>query len=151
MKVRDVIRWRMAGLLLAVLVIVALPYVVTLSNTRSTQQAVGWVIHSNTVKALTYQIAYVDRDSDAAAYRMLAGEGNDLTRQRAQRATREATGLLRQLRAMTNDNADQQIQIDALENNINGHITLMNQGLSRLQQSDLAGARQSMRDAGDLF
>ena len=151
MKVRDVIRWRMAGLLLAVLVIVALPYVVTLSNTRSTQQAVGWVINSNTVKALTYQIAYVDRDSDAAAYRMLAGEGNDLTRQRAQRATREATGLLRQLRAMTNDNADQQIQIDALENNINGHITLMNQGLSRLQQSDLAGARQSMRDAGDLF
>jgi hypothetical protein len=30
--------WRMAGLLLAVLVIVALPYVVTL-NTRGTQQA----------------------------------------------------------------------------------------------------------------
>jgi signal transduction histidine kinase/CHASE3 domain sensor protein len=151
MKVRDVIRWRMAGLLLAVLVIVALPYVVTLSNTRGTQQAVGWVIHSNTIKALTYQIAYVVRDSDAAAYRLLAGDGNDLTRQRAQRASREAPGLLRQLRAMTSDNADQQIQIGALENNINGHITLMNQALSRLQQEDSAGARQSMRDAGDLF
>jgi signal transduction histidine kinase len=151
MKVRDVIRWRMAGLLLAVLVIVALPYVVTLSNTRSTQQAVGWVIHSNTVKALTYQIAYVVRDSDAAAYRLLAGDGNDLTRQRAQSASREAPGLLQQLRAMTSDNADQQIQIGALENNINGHITLMNQALSRLQQADSAGARQSMRDAGDLF
>ena len=151
MKVRDVIRWRMAGLLLAVLVIVALPYVVTLSNTRGTQQAVGWVIHSNTIKALTYQIAYVVRDSDAAAYRLLAGDGNDLTRQRAQRASREASGLLRQLRAMTSDNADQQIQIGALENNINGHITLMNQALSRLQQEDSAGARQSMRDAGDLF
>jgi PAS domain S-box-containing protein len=151
MKVRDVIRWRMAGLLLAVLVIVGLPYAVTLSNTRGTQRAVGWVIHSNAIKALTYQIAYVVRDSDAAAYRLLAGDGNELTRQRAQRASNEVPGLLQQLRAMTSDNADQQTQIGTLETNINGHITLMNQALSRLQQSDSAGARQSMRDAGDLF
>jgi PAS domain S-box-containing protein len=151
MKVRGVIRWRMAGLLLAVLVIVGLPYVVTLSNTRGTQRAVGWVIHSNATKALTYQIAYLVRDSDSAAYRLLAGDGNDLTRQRAQRAGNEAPALLQQLRAMTSDNADQQIQIDTLEANVKGHMTLMNQALSRLQQSDTAGARQSMRDAGDLF
>ena len=151
MKVRDVIRWRMAGLLLAVLVIVGLPYAVTLSNTHGTQEAVGWVIHSNAIKALTYQVAYVVRDSDAAAYRLLAGDGNDLTRQRAQRASNEAPGLLQQLRAMTSDNPDQQTQIGTLETNVSGHITLMNQALSRLQQSDTAGARQSLRDAGDLF
>jgi PAS domain S-box-containing protein len=151
MKIRDVIRWRMAGLLLAVLVIVGLPYAVTLSNTHGTQQAVGWVIHSNAIKALTYQIAYLVRDSDAAAYRLLAGDANELTRQRSQRSNNEAPALLRQLRAMTSDNADQQNQIDTLEANVNGHITLMNQALSRLQQSDTAGARQSMRDAGDLF
>jgi signal transduction histidine kinase len=151
MKVRDVIRWRIAGLLLAVLVIVGLPYAVTRSNTRSTQQAVGWVIHSNAIKALTYQIAYLVRDSDAAAYRLLAGDGNELTRQRAQRAKEGVPALLEQLRAMTVDNADQQLQIGTLESNINGHITLMDQALSRLQQSDTAGARQSMRDAGDLF
>jgi len=151
MKVRDVIRWRIAGLVLAVLVIVGLPYAVTRSNTHSTQQAVGWVIHSNAIKALTFQIAYLVRDSDAAAYRLLAGDGNELTRQRAQRAKEGAPALLEQLRAMTVDNADQQLQIGALESNVNGHITLMDQALSRLQQSDTVGARQSMRDAGDLF
>jgi len=151
MKVTDVMRWRIAGLLLAVLVIVGLPYVVTLANTRGTRQAVEWVIRSNATKALTYQIAYLTRDSEAASYRLLVGDGNDLTRQRAWRASTEVPGLLQQLRVMAQDNPQQQIQISALEGGINGHLALMAQALSRLQQADPAGARQSLRDAGDLF
>ena len=151
MKVRGIMRWRTAGLLLAVLVIVALPYVVTLSNSRDTQQATAWVIHSNAVKSVTYQLAYVMRDSEAAGYRLLVGDSNALTQRRALIASQEVAGLVRQLRSMTRDNPEQQALVGALESAATGRIALMNQALSRLQQGDQAGARQSLRDAGDLF
>lgn len=144
-------RWRTAGLLLAMLVIVALPYIVTLSSSADTQRAAAWVTHSNAVKTVTYQLAYLARDSEGAIYRLLAGDSNELTQKRALNASQQVPGLMRQLRAMTRDNADQQLQVGALESGLNGRIALMNQALSRLQQGDAPGARQSLRDAGDLF
>ncbi|MFI4959807.1 MAG: CHASE3 domain-containing protein, partial [Lysobacterales bacterium] len=144
-------RWRTAGLLLAILVIVALPYVVTLSNSRDTQQAANWVTHSNAVKALTYQVAYLARDSEGAIYRLLAGDSNELTQKRALLASQQVPALVRQLREMTRDNPDQQLQIGALESRLNGRIALLDQAQSRLQQGNTVGARQSLRDAGDLF
>ncbi len=151
MKTRGIFRWRTAGLLLAVLVIVALPYVVTLSGARDSQRASAWVTHSSAVKAATYEVAYVARDSESATYRMLAGDSNELTGKRALAAGQRVPGLLRQLRAMTRDNPDQQIHIGALESALNGRIALTSQAQTRLQQGDTAGARQSLRDAGDLF
>ncbi|MEO9214259.1 MAG: ATP-binding protein [Rhodanobacter sp.] len=144
-------RWRTAGLLLAMVVIVALPYVVTLNNTRDAQQASAWVTHSNAVKAMTYNVAYLARDSEGAIYRLLAGDGNELTQKRALLASQQIPALLQKLREMTNDNPDQQIQIGTLESRLNGRISLMGQSLTRLQKGDSAGARQSLRDAGDLF
>ena len=144
-------RWRTAGLLLAVLVIVGLPYVVTLSSARDTLLATDWVIQSNAVKSATYELAYVARDSEAAIYRLLAGDSNALTQQRAQAANRQVVALLQQLRAMTRNSADQQVRIGALGDSLHGRMTLMNQAMSRLQQGNQAGARQSLRDAGDLF
>lgn len=138
-------------MLLAVLVIVALPYVVTLSNSRDTQRAAAWVTHSNAVKSATYQVAYAMEDSESASYRLLAGDGNDSIRGRAMLASQQVPGLLRRLRAMTLDNPDQQTAISALESGADGRITLMNQALARLQHGDAAGARQSLRDGGDLF
>ncbi|WP_072758390.1 ATP-binding protein [Rhodanobacter sp. OK091] len=151
MKVRGSLRWSTVGMLLAVLVIVALPYVVTLSNSRDTQRAAAWVTHSNTVKSVTYQIAYMMQDSESASYRLLSGDGNDSTRKCALLASQQVPALLRQLRTMTLDNPDQQTAISALESGADGRITLMNQALSRLQHGDAAGARQSLRDGGDLF
>ncbi|MEW5296873.1 MAG: hypothetical protein WDW36_000120 [Sanguina aurantia] len=151
MKVRELVTWRIAGLLAAVLVIVGLPFAVTLANLRNTQDTAAWVAHSNAVKSLTFQIAYQVRDSEAAVYRMLAGDGNELTRGRAARADSDVENLLHQLRQLTLDNPDQQILIGSLEGSINGRLTLMAQAMSRLQKSDSAGARQSLRDAGDLF
>ena len=151
MKTRGILRWRTAGLLLAVLVIVALPYVVTRSSSRNTQLASAWVNHSSAVKALTYELAYVARDSESATYRLLAGDSNEPTKKRSLSAAGRVPELLRQLRTMTRDNADQQIQVGALESSLNGRVALMNQAQSRLQRGDTAGARQSLRDAGDLF
>ena len=82
MKFNGIVRWRTAGLLLAMMIIVGLPYIVTLSGQRDTVRANAWVIHSNEVKALTYRIAYVIHDSEAASYRLLAGDATDAVRQR---------------------------------------------------------------------
>ena len=144
-------RWRIAGLLLAVVAIVGLPYAVTLNNTRDTQNTVGWVIHSNAVKALTYQIAYVVRDSETAAYRLLTGDTDEPTRVRAGMAAKVVAGLLQQLRGMTRDSPDQQVLVSTLDASVTGRIALMNQALARLQRGDTAGARQSLRDARSLF
>lgn len=140
MKIRDLMRWRIVGLLLAVVVIVGLPYLVTLNNTRDTQNTVSWVVHSNAVKALTYQIAYTVRDSETATYRLLTGDTDQPTRDRAHMAATEVVGLLHQLRDMTRDNADQQVLIGSLNANVSGRIALMNQALGRLEQGDLQGA-----------
>jgi PAS domain S-box-containing protein len=151
MKTRGILRWRTAGLLFAVLVIVALPYAVTRSSSRDTARAAAWVTHSGAVKSLTYELAYLVRDSESATYRLLAGDSNDQTRQRALHAVRQVPLMLRQLRAMTRDNPDQQIQVGALENSLSGRIALMNQAQARLRIHDTQGARESLRDAGDLF
>jgi signal transduction histidine kinase len=151
MKARDMLNWRIAGLLVAIFIIVGLPYLVTLNNLRETQQTTAWVAHSNAVKSVTYEIAYLVRDSEAAAYRMLAGDGSNVTQMRVDRAGSDVKGLLAQLRDMTRDNADQQILIGTLESSVNGRATLMNQAITRIAHADLAGARQSLRDAGDLF
>ena len=144
-------RWRIAGLLLAVVAIVGLPYIVTLNNTRDTQNTVGWVIHSNAVKALTYQIAYIVRDSETATYRLLTGDTDEPTRERAGVAAKQVVRLLQQLRDMTRGSLDQQALIGTLNANVSGRIALMSQALERLQKNDTVGARQSLRDARILF
>ncbi|MFC5436900.1 ATP-binding protein [Rhodanobacter umsongensis] len=151
MKTRGILRWRTAGMLLAVLVIVALPYVVTRSGARDAERASAWVNHSGAVKALTYELAYLVRDSESATYRILAGDSNELTIKRALSAVERVPGLVQQLRTMTRDNPDQQVQIGTLGSSLGGRIALMSQAQARLQHGDAAGARQSLRDAGDLF
>ncbi len=144
-------RWRTAGLLLAMLIIVGLPYVVALNSARESKLASDWVMHSALVRSATYRIAYIVQDSQAATYRLLAGDTNDMTQVRAKRAAAEAPALLQQLRAMTRDNPDQQMLIGALESNVNGRLALTHQAMARLQLGKAAEARQSLRDADDLF
>ncbi|WEN14854.1 ATP-binding protein [Rhodanobacter sp. AS-Z3] len=151
MKINGAPRWRTAGLLLAVLFIVALPYVVTRTSIQETQRATAWVAHSSEIKAVTYHLAYLARDSESASYRMLAGDATDATRQRAHRAEQQGPALVQQLRGMTRDNPDQQMHIGALENALSGRITLMKQAQDRLAKGDFAGATRSLNDAAELF
>jgi PAS domain S-box-containing protein len=144
-------RWRTAGLLLAVLVIVALPYAVTRTSILDTQRAAAWVAHSSEIKAVTYELAYLARDGESASYRLLAGDADQQTQQRATAADQQIPVLLRQLRALTRDNPDQQALIGALDNALTGRIVLMKEARTRIARGDTDGARQSLRNAGDLF
>ncbi|HZX70815.1 MAG TPA: ATP-binding protein [Rhodanobacter sp.] len=151
MKFSGIIRWRVAGLLLAMLIIVGLPYIVTNENARSTQVASAWVTHSTAVRALAFRIANTVHDSEAATYRVFAGDGDAATQARATRASTNVPALFQQLRSMTSDNPEQLILIGALETSVNGRLTLMHQALLQLQHGDATGARESLRTAGDLF
>ncbi len=53
MNLSGIMRWRVAGLLLAMLIIVGMPYVVTRENTQATQSANAWVTHSTAVRSLS--------------------------------------------------------------------------------------------------
>jgi PAS domain S-box-containing protein len=146
-----IIRWRIVGLLLAVVVIVGLPYLVVTLNARDTRHATAWVNHSMLVKSTAYRAAYVVHDSEAALYRMLVGDGDAHTLERIKHYKQEGLELTTQLGAMTRDNPDQQLLMGALEKSVNGRVILLGQAAARLQAGDAGGARRSLRDAEDLF
>ena len=151
MKERTVLRWRLAGLLVAMLVIVAFPYVVTRDSAADATRARDWVTHTAEVRARAFGLEATLRDSEAAIYAMLAGVSGPALEERSKSAHNEAVELVRQLRALTIDNNNQQVRVGSLESLTIGRITLMDQALARMAAGDKAGAYASMADAGRLF
>jgi len=149
---RDVValRWRIVSLLFAVLVIVALPYMITRTGAQLALDAGTQVTHSAETSALVYRIAYIVRDSEAAIYRLIAGEHDAAALARAQRADHDAPALLEELRQRS-EGSDERRQISALAAAVSGRLVLMDQAMLRFQQGDLAGASASMHDAGRLY
>ncbi|UGB44924.1 ATP-binding protein [Frateuria edaphi] len=144
-------RWRMVGLLCAVLVIVLLPYLATRTSHEDAMEAGQLVTHSSEVKSLTYRIAYVTRSSEAAIFRLLEGAREPSLVDRAHQAGNDVPALLGQLSDMTRDNPTQQAAIGALGNVVNGRLALLEQALARIQHGDRAGAVAALHDAGTLF
>ncbi|MGE7139248.1 sensor histidine kinase [Luteibacter sp. NPDC031894] len=146
------LRWRLVGLLAAVLVIVALPYIVTRSSSEDALNSRDWVTHTAEVKANVYQLAETLRNSEAAIYARLAGaadsEGLD---ERARAPRKVVPGIVAALREMTRDNPEQVARLGALESIANGRMALSDQALQRLQAGDRSGALASMEDARQLF
>ncbi|HET8765063.1 MAG TPA: ATP-binding protein [Rhodanobacter sp.] len=151
MKVGGLLRWRMAGLLLAMVVIVALPYLAAQVMAAETQQANAWLDHASEVKALTYRIGYVVRDSEAATYQLLLGDGGTEVEARAMAVGDKVPPMLARLRQLTLADASQQTRVGELESVVTGRIALVRQALARLHRGETAAAQQSLHDAGDLF
>ncbi|MBP1475539.1 PAS domain-containing protein [Frateuria sp. MAH-13] len=144
-------RWRMVGLLCAVLVIVLLPYLATRTSHDDAMEAGQLVTHSSEVKSLTYRIAYVTRSSEAAIFRLLEGAREPGLVDKARQAGNDVPALLGQLSDMTRDNPTQQAAIGSLGNVVNGRLALLEQALARIQHGDRAGAVAALHDAGTLF
>jgi len=150
---RDVValRWRIVSLLFAVFVIVALPYMITRSGAKQALGAGVQVTRSAETSALVYRVAYVVRDSEAAIYRLIAGEHTDTELARAHRADHDVPQLLESLREHTRDDPRQQQLITTLAASVGGRLALMDQALLLYQRGDAAGADASMRNAGQLY
>ncbi|QRN55736.1 PAS domain S-box protein [Dyella caseinilytica] len=152
-RVRQVaaLRWRTGGLLLAVLVIVALPYMVTRGGAQQSLEAGELVTRSAEVQALVYRIADQTHDSESAIQYLLADNPYIRAEETAQTAERIVPNLLDQLHHLVADNPEQEHLVDQLSAVENGRLALLNQAMQRYQEHDIAGAGQALRDAGALF
>ncbi|WP_448098775.1 sensor histidine kinase [Luteibacter yeojuensis] len=146
------LRWRLVGLLAAVLVIVALPYIVTRSSSEDALNSRDWVTHTAEIKASVYQLDSLLRSSEAAMYARIAGAPDgDVLDDRAMAPRKLVPGIIAGLREMTRDNPAQLTRLGALESLASGRMALTDQAMQRLRAGDRASAFASMEDARRLF
>jgi PAS domain S-box-containing protein len=152
-KVRQVaaLRWRTAGLLLAVLVIVALPYMITRGGAQQSLAAGELVTRSAEVEATVYRIADQTHDSESAIFHLLENDPFAHAQVVAQSAEKTVPPLVERLRQLTADDPRQQHLVEQLAAVENGRLALMHKALENYQQNDHVGADQAMSDANALF
>lgn len=152
-KVRQVaaLRWRTAGLLLAVLVIVALPYMITRGGAQQSLAAGERVTRSAEVEATVYRIADQTHDSESAIFHLLENDPFAHAQGVAQSAEKTVPPLLERLRQLTADDPSQQHLVEQLAAVENGRLALMHKAFQNYQQNDRTGADQAMSDANALF
>jgi PAS domain S-box-containing protein len=145
-------RLRLAGLLAAVLVIVALPYVVTRSASEDALNSRDWVTHTADIKATVYRFDAILRTAEAAVYTRVAGapDAPELT-VRIESPHKILPGLVANLREMMRDNAQQLTRLGGLEMIANGRMSMFDKAVQQLQAGDRAGAFATMEDSRRLF
>jgi PAS domain S-box-containing protein len=152
-RVRQVaaLRWRTGGLLFAVVVIVALPYMITRGGSQQSLAAGELVTRSAEVQGLVYRIADQTHNSESAIQHLLADDPNRHAAATAQTAEKVVPTLLDELRRMAAGNPEQDRLVEQLGEVEGGRLALLHQATQRYQQGDRAGAEQALRDAGALF
>lgn len=148
---RGLLRWRMLGLLFAVIVIVALPYLVTRVNTDQAIEAAGWVNHSSRIKAAAYRVAYLSRDAESAAYRIVTGNEGELTQERFDLALKQLPHDVQNLRDLTRDSAEQQLRVGSLSTVVAGRDALLLQAVTHYRGGDRRVVLPDLNDASSLF
>ena len=152
-RVRQVaaLRWRTGGLLLAVVVIVALPYMITRGSSKQALEAGELVTRAAEVKALVYRVSDQTYDSETAIEHLLADDPYAHAEDTVQSTERLVPTLLDQLHRLVADNPDQEHLVDQLSAVENGRLALLQQAMQRYKHNDAIGAGQALRDAGGLF
>lgn len=141
----------MVALLVAVLISVALPWVVSRTATDDALQASRWVAHSMEVSATVNDLLYRLRDAEAATYSTLQGmHGKDLDERLAQ-AQAQIGPLVDKLRELTIDNADQQVRIGSLKSVVEHRVALMQLARKRYAEGNPADAYRELADAAVAF
>lgn len=141
----------MALLLVAVLISVGLPYLITRSTTNSALEARQWVAHSAQVRASVYKLLYSLRDMEAATYSVLQGVNRAEMKRRIDKADAQVKPFLATLRSLTTDNADQQTRLGALSSVVEHRVKLMHVALERYADGDPGGAYRALGQAATLF
>ncbi|WP_414648251.1 sensor histidine kinase [Dyella sp.] len=145
------LRWRTGGLLFAVLVIVALPYMITRGGSQQSLAAGERVTRAAQVQALVYRIADQTHDGESALQHLLAGEPHKQSEAAAQATGKSVPPLLTELRRLAIDSPQQEHLVEQLDEVEEGRMALVQQALQRYRQNDYAGAEQALRDASELY
>ncbi len=144
-------RWRMAALLLAVLISVLVPWMVNRSTTNSALDASEWVTHSAQVRTTVYKLLYRLRDMEAATYSMLQGVNTSMLAQRIDTGRGQIKPLLATLRGLTIDNPNQQARLGALTSVVEHRVGLMQQARKLYAVGDTGGAYRALGKAANVF
>src|SRR5579859_1239921 len=128
--------WRTGGLLLAVVVIVALPYMITRGSSKESLHAGELVTRSAEVQALVYRITDQTHEAESAIQHLLADDPYSRAELAASSAENTIPGLLDELRHITADNAEQQHLVEQLSAVENGRLALLHQAVQRYQHND---------------
>jgi PAS domain S-box-containing protein len=145
-------RWRLFGLLAAVVVSVALPYFVTRSSSDQALNSRDWVTHTADIKATIYRMDAILRNSEAASYTLIAGVPSDSELERRVHLPETLLpSVLDELRGMVRDNPEQVARIGGFETVINGRVRLANEAMAKLKAGDRAGALADMENARVMF
>ncbi|MGF6494497.1 PAS domain S-box-containing protein [Luteibacter sp. 621] len=146
------VRWRIVGLLAAVLVSVALPYFITRSSSEQALSSRDWVTHTADIKASIYRADAILRSSEAAIYTLAAGGTLDKDlEERVLLPESRLPPLLDGLRDMVSDNPDQIARVAGLEAVANGRLKLTKEALAKIRTGDRAGAFALMESARQMF
>ena len=145
------LRWRTGGLLFAVLVIVALPYMITRGGSQQSLAAGELVTRASEVQTLVYRIADQTHDGESAMQHLLAGDPYKQSEAIAQATGKTVPPLLDELRRLAVDSPAQERLAEQLGDVEEGRVALVQQALQRYRQNDYAGAKQALRDAGELY
>ncbi|HEX7369261.1 MAG TPA: ATP-binding protein [Rhodanobacteraceae bacterium] len=144
-------RWRLMALLLAVLISVALPWVVSRRATSSALESSDWVVHSMEVSATVNGLLYRLRDMEAAIYSKLQGMRSPDLDERIDLAQKDIEPLITRLRGLTVDNANQQVRIGALKSVVEHRVALMQLALKQYLAGNITAAYQALADAANTF
>lgn len=152
-RVRQVaaLRWRTGGLLFAVVVIVALPYMITRGGSQQSLAAGELVTRAAEVQGLVYRIADQTYDSESSVQHLLADDPYSRAEATVQNVQRTVPDLLDQLHHLTAGNPVQEHLVDQFSAVENGRLALLQRAVQRYKQNDAAGAEQALRDAATLF
>ncbi len=148
---RIAMRGRMAALLLAVLISVSLPYLVSRNTTNDALHASEWVTHSSLVRATVYQLLYRLRDMEAATYSVLQGVSSPKLNDRIDQARMQIRPLLGKLRGLMVDNADQLSRLGALKSVVEHRVELMQKARQLYADGDPGGAYRALGNAANVF
>lgn len=147
-------RWRLPVLALAVFLIVVAPSLMLQKIARSSNQASGWVAHSQSVKEFSLRLEAAMRDLESAALMRAHGVEAPVLLERMQQGRKQVESSLRQLARTTRDNPDQQVRIGRLQSTIERRMSQAEQLALSREPSRIRALIMEMTDVNpvrDIF
>ncbi|MCD9028791.1 PAS domain-containing protein [Luteimonas sp. BDR2-5] len=111
-------RWRLPALVIAILVIVVGPFLMTRAAMEQAETASTWVKHTREVETLMHSVAADIRSLEAAALSRARGIDSPALQTRIAEARARVLPTLDGVLEMTRDNPDQQVRLGALRSNL---------------------------------
>ena len=111
-------RWRLPILVVAILVIVVGPFLMTRAAMEHAEAASAWVKHTREAETLMHSVAADIRSLEAAALSRARGIDSPALQTRISEARTRILPTLDTVLAMTRDNPEQQVRLGALRSNL---------------------------------